>query len=78
MIARRLVDHVMGKIELSPTQVAAALGLLKKTLPDLSATEFTGELRHRDISDEPLTAEQWEHQYADGVAATAGAPEKSN
>jgi hypothetical protein len=78
MIARRLVDHVMGKVELSATQVTAALGLLKKTLPDLNATEFTGELRHRDISDEPLTAEQWEQQYADSLAAAERSPEKSN
>jgi hypothetical protein len=39
MLANRLQDHVAGKCELSASQVQAALGLLRKTLPDLSLTE---------------------------------------
>jgi hypothetical protein len=50
---------------MSATQVTAALGLLKKTLPDLSATEITGELKTRDITDQPLTANEWEQRYTD-------------
>lgn len=47
-LVNRLEDHVLGKgkdnkpIELSSTQVAAALGLLKKCVPDLRATEHSG------------------------------------
>jgi hypothetical protein len=47
----RLTDHVLGKVEMQPTQVTAALGLLKKALPDLSATEFTGTVIHRDANE---------------------------
>ena len=36
MLINRLQDHVKGAAELSPTQVTAALGLLRKTAPDLS------------------------------------------
>lgn len=38
-----LQNHVLGKVDMKPTQVAAALGLLKKTVPDLSAVQHTGE-----------------------------------
>lgn len=41
MIVNRLMGHVTGEIELTPTQVRAAEVLLKKTLPDLSSTSLT-------------------------------------
>ena len=40
MIVNRLTDHIDGKLELTPTQVTAALGLLKKTLPDLKVLDL--------------------------------------
>jgi len=42
-LVNRLEDHVLGQVEMTSTQVSAALGLLKKCVPDLSATELTGE-----------------------------------
>lgn len=45
MIINRLTDHVDGKVEMSATQVTAGLGLLRKVLPDLKATEHDGELK---------------------------------
>lgn len=36
-IVNRLNQLVKGEVEMQPHQVTAALGLLKKTLPDLSA-----------------------------------------
>jgi hypothetical protein len=42
-IANRLEDHVHGRVELSSSQVTAALGLLRKVVPDLSATQITGQ-----------------------------------
>ena len=45
-LVNRLQDHVYGKIDLKPTQVTAALGLLKKSIPDLSSIEA----KH-DVSD---------------------------
>lgn len=41
-LVNRLNQFVMGKIELSPHQVSAALGLIKKTMPDLANIELTG------------------------------------
>lgn len=64
LITRYLVEHIQGTREMSRTQVAAALGLLKKTLPDLMSTEISGEIRQRDVSDQPLTDEQWSEQYS--------------
>lgn len=38
-----LQNHVLGKkLMIEPSQVTAALGLLKKCIPDLSATELSG------------------------------------
>lgn len=45
-LVNRLQDHVFGKVDMKPTQVNAALGLLKKSIPDLSAIEA----KH-DVSD---------------------------
>jgi hypothetical protein len=42
MLINRLQNHVIGRIEMSSTQLSAAEVLLKKTLPDLSAAELTG------------------------------------
>jgi hypothetical protein len=39
MLINRLEDHIVGKVDLSATQVTAALGLIRKTLPDLKAIE---------------------------------------
>lgn len=74
----RLTKHVLGKVEMSATQVQAALGLLKKTLPDLSAVEHSGEIKQRDISDQPLSAEDWEKQYADSLASPGGPAESAH
>ena len=38
-----LIRHAEGKREMNATQVTAALALLKKTLPDLSSVEVTGD-----------------------------------
>lgn len=45
-LVKRLEGHVLGQVDMKPTQVTAALGLLKKSLPDLSAVEA----KH-DVSD---------------------------
>lgn len=42
VIADRLVKHILGDVEMQSSQVAAALGLLRKVCPDLSSTELTG------------------------------------
>jgi hypothetical protein len=45
-LINRLSSHVFGKVDMKPTQVTAALGLLKKTIPDLSSqtVDMSGSL----------------------------------
>ena len=43
-LVNRLTDHALGDDEImTDSQVRAALGLLKKSLPDLAAHAHTGE-----------------------------------
>lgn len=42
-ILKALIEHAEGAREMSPSQVSAGLGLMKKVLPDLSATALTGD-----------------------------------
>jgi hypothetical protein len=42
-ILNALVEHVVGKREMSPTQVSAGIALLKKVLPDLSGVTLSGD-----------------------------------
>jgi len=39
MLVNRLTDHILGKVELSATQVRGIEILLKKTLPDVSSIQ---------------------------------------
>jgi hypothetical protein len=41
-LINRLTDHVFDRAEMTKTQVSAAMGLLRKTLPDLSCVELSG------------------------------------
>lgn len=41
-LVKRLEGHVLGTVEMVPSQVTAALGLLKKSLPDLGNVQHTG------------------------------------
>ena len=54
-ILRVLIDHVEGREEISQARVTAALGLLKKVLPDLQAVTIGGDpanpLRHEHAID---------------------------
>ncbi len=43
MLVNRLQEFVESKVELQPHQVTAALGLMKKTLPDLASVELSGD-----------------------------------
>jgi|FreactcultureFD7_1027221.scaffolds.fasta_scaffold17343_2 hypothetical protein len=63
----RLMSHSLGrlKVEMSDSQVRAALGLLKKALPDLQALEHLGEVTHKHhvVSAEPLNEADWQRTY---------------
>lgn len=75
-LVNRLTKHVLGEVDMAPTQVTAALGLLRKALPDLTATEISGELRQRDVSDQPLSPDEWAERYS--LASTSGPTESAH
>lgn len=41
-LLNRLQNHVLGQVEMTPTQIQAAQILLKKALPDLQAIDLQG------------------------------------
>ena len=55
-LVNRLTDHVLKGTEMSKTQVAAALGLLKKSLPDLSAVKTDVEVKQSYVAHIPAPA----------------------
>ncbi len=42
-ILNRLIGHAEGTVDMSSTQVQAALGLLDRVMPKLQSTSITGE-----------------------------------
>lgn len=66
-IINRLQDYIFGKISMEAGQVTASLGLLKKTIPDLSASDNKTEVTHKYVADVPAvseTVEQWQQQHS--------------
>ena len=66
-ILNALVEHVEGKREMSATQVSAGLGLLRKIMPDLAASDNTTEVVHRYVARLPEKAKnpvEWQKQHA--------------
>jgi hypothetical protein len=60
MITNRLIDYVNGKIKLEPAQVTAAIALMRKCLPDLTASEIKGDVVHRfAVVPQVMPKEQW-------------------
>ena len=74
-ILNRLVSFINGDegVKMAPAQVTAALGLLKKVLPDLASIENTGESQVHYVirAPEPVKlSADWERQNApNGQAA---------
>ena len=73
-LINRLQDHVLThkkdpdfeKKEMTPSQVSAAMGLLKKILPDLQATELSQSSENPItpiISDRPMSKDEWTAQH---------------
>ena len=58
-----LLEHIQGNRDMTSTQVTAALGLLRKVLPDLQATENKTEITTSNVvalPDRAKTTEQWQ------------------
>jgi hypothetical protein len=56
-LLNRLMDHALGKIEMTKTQVSACMILLRKTLPDLMAISHSGSVeltKPEDLTDVAL------------------------
>jgi hypothetical protein len=45
-IIKKLTNHVLDSDEMSTSQVNAALGLLRKSIPDLNSVELEGSGEH--------------------------------
>lgn len=74
-IINRLTSFVNGKCEMSAAQVSAALGLLRKTLPDLSQATVTHNVKRNatDYSREELVAILARADAENGGIGTAAA-----
>lgn len=71
-ILSALIQHAEGRRDLSASQVSAALGLLKKVMPDLSATTVSA------VVDDKREATDWTRAELvaflnDNVARSEGA-----
>ena len=65
-IIHRLNLLIAGEIEMPPHAVTAALGLLKKTLPDLTSLEHSGEITTTKVIRAPAlsnSAEAWVEEH---------------
>lgn len=79
-LVQRLEKHAHGEVEMTQTQVRAAEILLSKTLPSLTSTDLNldGQLGTYDVSDKPLTPEQWAAQAEDYLGSTRGTAGPTN
>jgi len=87
-LINRLTNHVLGELKdkdgnvlvMESSQVTAALGLLKKVLPDLSSTNVQGDVfnYHYVVDTEPMSEDEWENQYSDGLATTGRSAESTH
>jgi hypothetical protein len=58
-LLNRLENHAFGKLELTGTQIKAIEVLVRKTLPDLSAVQVSGD------ADNPLMIQRMERLVVD-------------
>ena len=70
-IIDRLVAHVNGEIDMTPSQVRAASILLNKVLPDLRAVEVDIHAQLKTVSTVRLTDEQLMAIAARGIRQRA-------
>jgi len=80
-LINRLQDHFLGKVELSATQANVGLGLLRKILPDLAATELSGEVARTTVIRAPETvadSRTWLEKHAPGRDDAEPKPDQVN
>lgn len=67
-IIERLVKFIDGKVDMQPAAVTAALGLLRKIVPDLSAVEHSGEIKKEYVIRVPAPSPdmvEWQKRHID-------------
>ena len=67
-IIDRLEKLVAGQVEMPPHAVTAALGLLRKVLPDVTSVELSGEITTSKVIRTPAIANDtaaWLQQHGD-------------
>ena len=65
-IITRLQKLIAGEIEMAPHAVTAALGLLRKAIPDLTSVEHSGEVTKTYVvrmPAKPANMTEWSKQY---------------
>lgn len=78
-LINRLQNHALGKVDLKNGQIKSIEILLRKTLPDLTATELKGGVSvNKVISAEPMSENDWENKYSGGLEATGRATESAD
>lgn len=66
-IINRLQKLIDGQIDMAPHAVTAALGLLRKTLPDMTSVEHSGEVTKTYVvrmPAKPADMTEWQKRYA--------------
>ena len=66
-IIHLLQKHILGEREMTTSQVTAALGLLRKVVPDTASVDHTGEISHNYVMELPQvaqTADEWSKQHS--------------
>lgn len=66
-LVNRLTNHALGDVDLSQTQVRAIEILLRKTLPDLTSVEHSGEIAQHYVARMPAKVKdihEWQSLYA--------------
>lgn len=65
-IINRLQKLVFGEIDMPPHAVSAALGLLRKKLPDMASVEHSGEISTTNVIRAPAVVDDtqdWANQH---------------
>lgn len=67
-IVNRLTKHILGEVDMPASAVTAALGLLRKVMPDLSSAEIKQETTVRYVARMPAKASDtkaWQQQLVE-------------
>ncbi len=74
MLVNRLIDHALGKVDMTPTQVRSAEICLNKTIPNLSASENTNKTEVSfvvRVPEKAASVEEWQNRVLSGSLSPA-------